>query len=158
MDELRIEIMNPWEEHEDWARDFYDENTYAPRLLVNGRELMDIMNDIEMEKTGKRAGYGHNHSIFSMYDNLDDMFMPFCCPQCGEDGCCDFSGSIRITGKTVYWEKFHSWLLHDYGVEFCFERKKYLETIKAWHKLEDEYRIASGKKPIHNVIKRRTSK
>ena len=144
-DKIEFRVCDPHEAREDWAIQFFPESSLeCLRIMINGRDFIDIVNDTEQEKCGVKYGYGHPQIGYVTYDLKDSQgedgctereLMPFCCIGCGDQGCCTFRGKWHEEDGYVVWHGFSSNALDDYGLEFRFEKEDYYRKIDRIEKM-----------------------
>jgi hypothetical protein len=136
MDVLQLRVVRP-------ARSAYE----VARLLVNGRDLVDLLAAFERAFAGDLAGayeplpaddliapsrhlLGEPHRL---YQYADGRVALLGC-ECGESGCWPFVARIEITDDRVIWRDFAQphrpqWSYADFG-PFVFERTAYEAALR----------------------------
>ena len=139
VDVLKIEFFDGHEEIDPNAY-YWDYVNLAVKLMINGKDLMDYIAEETKEKTDHAVWYAHGKAEWVLSDlpvqpgEVNDMFMPFTCPSCGEPGCCRFDGRIRCDEQYVYWYDFQSMEMPKSEVAFCFARTQYEKVVQAAQK------------------------
>ena len=113
-------------------------------FYINGRNLIDIIQDIENQYRQGNIGLSHMGIQPKYFLDLYERFIPgstylLQCGDCGELGCWPIMARIRYENDTVVWDEFENphrgkdslaghW---EYKLKFVFEKKQYeLEFIK----------------------------
>lgn len=131
MDKIEFKIINP-KGKERWA-DEYPPNIRVVEIYINGKELIDILKEIEYSYDPKLAGaYGHQ-TPEDLYSNLvegEDSADLLCCSDCGDIGCWTVRVIITADEKYVYWINFsHHHREWKYDISYTFEKTAYEKAL-----------------------------
>lgn len=151
-DKLEFKLIDPIEKCEEWA-DPSDEKIRAVEIYINGREIVDILKELEMPFADEEGhptlagAYGHRIPK-ELYNVLSESLIEnsyeweygaevLCCNDCGFPGCWSATVKIRQDEKFVYWENFEqnhrkNW---KYDLSFKFDKNEYekeFEKLKSF--------------------------
>lgn len=137
-DNIEFRFINPLGV-EDWSKEI----SKVTQIFLNGKELVDILKEIEYQFAEKEGhpdlagGYGHltpNELLSNLkYSKEDPDYEAelLCCSDCGISGCWSILVHIKYDENYVYWNDFsHNHRDWKYNLSFKFVKSQYEEQLK----------------------------
>lgn len=149
MDKLTFEFIKPYQTGETWARDFHAVDAIGTKVLINGRDIVDLF------------GTSHSHSApHAIYYELSTALQkknddyPYAmiggCLSCGDDGCDPLCATVTDEGDCIRWK------VSDHQVSralfFEFDKKEYADALATLQAFVEQNEASNRNRKLHEHV------